>query len=91
MSYPLRFPLSILFAKLGATLSIEVNVFFDKEAGVYIATSKDVPGLVIEAESLDEMKPEITEAIHTLLELKNNKNYQHTSADVVYRDHIALA
>lgn len=37
---------------------IIVNVSRDEEAAVYIATSEQVPGLVVEAESFDEI-PEI--------------------------------
>ena len=72
-------------------MSIRIEVLFDKEADVYVATSTDVPGLVVEAESFHEIKSEVTEAIPTLLELRNNSDYHHTSADVIYRDHIALA
>lgn len=91
MHYPFHFPLAMLFVKIGFTISIRIEVMLDKDAGVYVATSKDVPGLVIEAESLDEMKKEVTEAIPTLLALNNNSDYHNTSADVIYRDHIALA
>ena len=30
---------------------ITMDIFFDPDAKVYIATSKDVPGLVVEAET----------------------------------------
>ncbi len=39
----------------------------DGEAGVYIATSKQIKGLVIEADSLDGIKAEIQMALGDLL------------------------
>jgi len=91
MNYPFRFPFPVFFAKLGFNLTIKIEIYRDTEADVYIAVSDDVPGLVIEAESYTKLKAEVAEAIPNLLELKNNSNYQHTSADLIYKDHIALA
>ncbi len=34
---------------------IHVKAFWDKEAGVWVATSDDVPGLVTEAETSEEL------------------------------------
>ncbi len=90
MNYPFKFPFALLFGRLGATLTIVIEVCHDDEAGVYIATSKDIPGLVIEAESYSQLKNEVTEAIPNLLSLSNNEKHLKTSADVIYTDHIAL-
>ncbi|TAN09446.1 MAG: DUF1902 domain-containing protein [Burkholderiaceae bacterium] len=45
--------------RLGATLLYRVNVARDVEAGVYIATSPDVRGLVAEAATFDELFREV--------------------------------
>ena len=46
---------------------------WDDEAKVYIATSDDVPGLVMEADSLDALIERARLAIPELLELNNRK------------------
>lgn len=91
MKYPLKYPFSMLFARLGATLTIGINVFRDDEAGVYVATSKDVPGLVLEADSFNELTKEVEEAIPNLLKMNQNNFKPKTLADIIYTDHIAIA
>lgn len=44
-----------------------IDVMRDGEAGVYIATSKQIKGLVIEADSLDGIKAEIQMALGDLV------------------------
>lgn len=46
-----------------------IDVMRDGEAGVYIATSKQIEGLVIEADSLDGIKTEIQMALDDLLDV----------------------
>ena len=91
MAYPYRYPLSCFLAGFGVTLTIRVEVLKDSEAGVYVATSPDVNGLVIEAESFSQLRDEVTEAIPNLISLNNNSSRHHASADIIYRDHIAIA
>lgn len=90
MKYPLIFPLSRLFAKLGATITITIDFIYDNEVGVFVATSNDIPGLVLEAESFIELKNEIKEAIPNLLNLDHTKTMPKTSADIIFKDHIAV-
>ncbi|MFW5450180.1 MAG: DUF1902 domain-containing protein [Methylophagaceae bacterium] len=91
MTYPYRYPLSMLLAKRGVTLSIRIDVLKDEQANVYVATSKDISGLVIESESFSQLREEVSEAIPALLSLENNSNHNHASADILYMDHIAIA
>ncbi len=91
MKYPINFPLASVFARLGATLVIRVNFTFDPVAKVFIATSTDVPGLIVEAETFVDLKNEAEEAIPILLALKNNKIWNKTPADFVYMNHMAIA
>lgn len=46
-----------------------VNFTWDNEADVWIATSKDIPGLVLESGSFDELIERVRFAIPELLEL----------------------
>jgi len=91
MKYPINFPLSKLFAQFGATLIIKIEFCFDSCENVFVATSTDIPGLVVEAETFVELKNEVEEAIHNLLILEKNKPVSNTYADVVFKDHIAIA
>ena len=49
-------------------LSIVVRAVWDSEAGVWVATSEDVPGLVTEAETTDELVRKLHIMIPELLE-----------------------
>ncbi len=55
---------------------MEYNVTFtwDNEADVWIATSKDIPGLVLESGSFDALIERVRFAIPELLELNNSDN-----------------
>ena len=48
-----------------------VNFLWDPETEVWIATSKDVPGLVLESGSFDALVERVRIAIPELLELNN--------------------
>ena len=50
-----------------------INLIWDKEAGVWVATSEDVKGLVLESGSLDALIERVKVAIPELLKL-NQKN-----------------
>lgn len=91
MRYPKRYPLSGLFSAMGATLTLDIDVIYDDEANVFIATSKDVPGLVLEAESFHDLRKEIEEAIPNLLNHDSHTKKRKTIADLIIKDHIAIA
>jgi hypothetical protein len=55
---------------MSRSVTIEAN--WDDEAGVWLATSSDVPGLVVEAESWSRMIEEVGLVLPELLELSNN-------------------
>ncbi|WP_128290779.1 DUF1902 domain-containing protein [Afifella aestuarii] len=52
-----------------STHSIEITADWDAEARVWVAVSEDVPGLVVEARSVDMMISETETLIRQLLEL----------------------
>lgn len=58
-------------AKIGIPLLIKVEIIHDDEANVYIATSSDLIGLVVEAETLDELEKEVLILVPELLALNN--------------------
>ena len=49
--------------------SYKIDFFWDEEACVWIATSQDVPGLVLEHDSLDILMGRVRLAAPELLEL----------------------
>lgn len=57
--YRVGFPGWKLAGRFGVTLVFRVDVLHDSEAGVYVATSPDLRGLVAEAPTLDELFREV--------------------------------
>lgn len=81
--YPLNWPLSMFVASLGVPLVIKIEVEYDADANVYVATSPSVRGLVVEASTLDQIRSEVEAVLPDLLEvnhqLANTKQHpQHT-------------
>lgn len=70
MSYRVGFPGWKFAAKAGLELRISVQVYWDPEAKVFIGTSEDLDGLVLEAASLDELHQEVDAAIPQLITLQ---------------------
>ena len=66
--YRIGFPFWKQFARVGVPMSIRVNVMRDDEAGVYVATSDGLRGLVCEARTMDDLVKEVHETIHELME-----------------------
>lgn len=56
------------------TMDITVNLLWDEEARVWVATSDDVPGLILESGSYDALVERVKYAIPELLELNNIKS-----------------
>ncbi len=52
-------------------MTYRVQAFWDAEAGVWVATSDDVPGLVAEASTLEGLLDDIRALIPDLLELNH--------------------
>ncbi|UGQ44790.1 DUF1902 domain-containing protein [Massilia endophytica] len=71
--YRIGYPFWKQAAHLGIPLKIRVNVVEDEDAGVYVATSTDLRGLVCEAKTMDELVKEVNAATATLLELHLSK------------------
>ena len=67
--YRLGWFFSEFFASMGIPLLIKVDVLFDDEANVYVATSSDLKGLIVEAETLDELEKEVKTLLPEILAL----------------------
>ncbi|MBQ9662548.1 MAG: DUF1902 domain-containing protein [Oscillospiraceae bacterium] len=52
-------------------MSCRIDFTWDSEAAVWIATSKDVPGLVLESGSFDALIERVRHAVPELLELNS--------------------
>ena len=50
-----------------------INVTWDSDAAVYIATSENIPGLVLESGSFDALIEKVRVAVTELLQLNNSK------------------
>lgn len=50
-------------------VSIIVRAEWDEEAQVWVATSKDIDGLAVEADTLEALKDKVTTAICDLVEV----------------------
>ncbi len=66
--YRVGFPGWKLAAHLGVPVIFRVEVMFDPEAGVYVATSPDLAGLVAEAKTKDEMFHAVYDCVNMLME-----------------------
>lgn len=54
-------------------MSYKVKMIWDREAEVWVATSEDVPGLVLESGSFDALLERVKYAIPELTELNGQK------------------
>lgn len=50
-------------------VSIIVRAAWDEEAGVWVATSNDIDGLAVEAETVEALEKKVIAAISDLIEL----------------------
>lgn len=76
MKYRLGWPLGRVAAQLGIPTLIRINVVKDNDAGVYVGTSKDLVGLVLEAETIEQLVAEAHDVIPYLLDSKSRDHLQ---------------
>ncbi|MDD5274928.1 MAG: DUF1902 domain-containing protein [Methylovulum sp.] len=82
--YRLSWPCAAFFVDLGLSLLIKVEIIHDDEANVYVATSPDLKGLVVEAETLDELEKEVRDLVPELLTLNLPKSQAKAGAQVSF-------
>ena len=79
LSYRTGLPGWKLAARAGVSLLVVVDVQHDNEADLYIATSPNLRGLIVEANTLDELRREIIGAADALIELELHRPTAHTT------------
>ena len=65
--YRVGFPGWKIAARVGFSLLVKIDVVRDDDAGVFVATSLDLPGLVVEAADLERLFPEVYDCVNMLL------------------------
>lgn len=90
MYYRLGWPLGKIAAQIGIPTLIRINVIRDAEAGVFVGTSQDVDGLVVEAETLELLMSESQQAIKALLDCSSLAR-KDTVTSIRYNDRLAHA
>jgi len=79
-----------MLAHWGLPVRIRIDVMRDDEADVFVGTSRDVKGLVVEAQTLDELLQEARELIPLLMP-EPVVLPRSTMADIYVRQPLALA
>ena len=54
---------------MDSIMSIVVHATWDEEASVWVATSNDIEGLAVEADTMEELEPKVKAALSDLIEL----------------------
>lgn len=83
--YKVGYPFWKLAARMGVTITIPVFVERDDDAGVYIATSSHMRGLVVEAPSLDILMEELNDAVSMLMDQEIHDNHASAAPVIKYR------
>lgn len=78
--YRVGFPGWKLAARLNVPLLLRVDVARDQGAGVFIATSPDLRGLVVEASSTEELFKEVYGCVDMLMEEQLKQPPKHRPA-----------
>ena len=65
--YRVGFPGWKIAARLGVPLLVKIEVLHDKQAKVFVATSRDLAGLVVEVKTIDQLFPEVYDCVDMLL------------------------
>lgn len=89
--YRVGFPGWKVASKLGMSVRLRVNISRDEAAGVYIAESPDLDGLIVEATTLEELKREALLGAESLLELALHTDKPQARTDFILRSRLPLA
>ena len=71
MTYRLGWPFGKALARAGFPVVVQVDVIRDQAAGVFVGTSSDVQGLVVEAETFEELVRETDNTLRALFEVEH--------------------
>lgn len=82
--YRLGWPGAQLLARLGVPVMVKVDIRFDAEAAVFVGVSDDLRGLVVEAETLDDMAREVAALVPVLLAERLRSASKRVTASISY-------
>lgn len=83
-SYRVGWPFWKIVARMTGKASFRVAVVYDREAEVFVATSPDLKGFVVEAETVDELVREANDVVAMLMQERMNNDK--TTFEPVYGD-----
>ena len=89
--YRFGWPCARLLGRAGVPLLVKVNVIFDSEAHVYVGTSDDLPGLVVEADTLDELAREVHDLVPAMIQAGRARVATPVATRLSYTDAAACA
>jgi len=75
--YRIGYPFWRTLARAGVPLKLRIEVMRDEEAQVFVATSEDLPALIAEAASMDDLVKEIPLVIDDLMTIELNTSLVH--------------
>jgi hypothetical protein len=87
--YRVGFPGWKIAARLNVPLLFKIDVVHDVEASVYIATSSDLKGLVVEAATVEELMKEVYHCTDMLMEQALSKPLKQKPAAAWTGDFVA--
>lgn len=90
LHYRLGWPMGRLLARCGVPIRIRLDVIHDEEADVFVGTSTDIRGLVVEANTLEGVANEAKLLIPDMLHAAD-RCARDVTTDLRYRDRIAHA
>lgn len=86
MFYRVGLPFWKQAAKLGFGLSLRVHCHFDKDVNSYWANSPDLNGLVVAADTLEELHKEVSYAALDLIDLAINDDHSKVTPSLKFLD-----
>jgi predicted RNase H-like HicB family nuclease len=89
MMYRVGFPGWKIAARLNVPLLFKIDVVHDSESAVYIATSPDLKGLVVEAATVEELIKEVYSCTDMLMQEALRKPLKHKPAAAWTGDFVA--
>jgi hypothetical protein len=66
---------------------VRVNALWDEEAGVFVAQSEDVRGLVVEAESMSELISELKDLIPEMMQENGQEMHGDVDFEIEFQHH----
>ena len=85
---PFKLALCGILCRLGIVAVNQVEIIHDDEANVYVASSPDLNGLAVEAETLDELEKEVRDLVPELFSLNLPKLHAKAGTHVSFSNQL---